>query len=59
VDDLHTPPTLTGPFDLGRASQNIILTAWNLGIGSVMGTIYEPDVIRAALGIPDDKDVPC
>ncbi len=25
VDDLRTPPTLTGPFDLGRASQNMIV----------------------------------
>jgi nitroreductase len=58
VDDLHTPPTMTTPFDLGRTSQNMILTAWTLGIGSVMGTIYHPDVARVALGIPADQDVP-
>jgi len=58
VDDLQTPPTLTTPFDLGRASQNMILSAWELGIGSCMGTIYEPEVARQALGIPEGKDVP-
>ena len=58
VDDLRTPPTLTTPFDLGRASQNMILAAWELGIGSCMGTIYEPEVARQALGIPAGKDVP-
>ncbi|MCL4239631.1 MAG: nitroreductase family protein [Anaerolineae bacterium] len=58
VDDLKTPPTLTTPFDLGRASQNMILAAWELGIGSCMGTLYEPDVARRALGIPAGMDVP-
>lgn len=58
VDDLHEPPTLTTPFDLGRASQNMMLTAWELGIGSVLGTIYEPQAARQALAIPDTKDVP-
>lgn len=58
VDDLQDPPTLTTPFDLGRAAQNMMLAAWDLGIGSVVGTIYAPDTARAALGIPEDKDVP-
>lgn len=58
VDDLQTPPTLTTPFDLGRASQNMILAAWELGIGSCMGTLYEPEVAQRVLGIPADKDAP-
>jgi nitroreductase len=58
VDDLREPGTLTTPFDLGRASQNMILTAWEMGIGSCMATIYEPDQARAALRIPESKDVP-
>lgn len=58
VDELREPDTLTTPFDLGRTSQNMILTAWALGVGSVMGTIYHPDVAREALGIPTAKDVP-
>lgn len=56
--DLHTPPTLTTPFDLGRASQNMILTAWEKGIGSCMATIYEPDKARAALNVPPEMQIP-
>jgi nitroreductase len=58
VRDLHDPATLTTPFDLGRASQNMILAAWERGIGSCMATIYAPETARAALGIPDEMDVP-
>ena len=58
VEDLQDPPTLTTPFDLGRASQNMILSAWEMGIMSCLATIYEPDKARAALDIPDDRAVP-
>ncbi len=58
VENLHDPPTLTTPFDLGRASQNMILAGWELGIGSCMATVYEPEKARAALGIPDRMNVP-
>ena len=58
VEDMHDPATLTTPFDLGRASQNMILTAWEMGIMSCLATIYEPDKARAALAIPDDRAVP-
>jgi nitroreductase len=58
VDNLHEPSTLTTPFDLGRASQNMILAAWERGIASCMATFYEPDKVRAALGIPVHMDVP-
>ncbi len=58
ADDLHDPPTLTKPFDLGRAAQNMILAAWELGIGSCMATIYEPERVRSLLGIPKERAVP-
>lgn len=58
VENLHEPPTLTTPFDLGRASQNMILAAWELGIASCMATIYESEKARAALGIPENMAVP-
>lgn len=58
VNDLHEPSTLTTPFDLGRASQNMILAAWARGIGSCMATIYGPEKARAALNVPEEKDVP-
>jgi nitroreductase len=49
---------ITVPFDLGRAAQNMILTAWSLGVGSVMATIYQPDRAREILGIPSEFVVP-
>lgn len=58
VPDLSDPPTLTAPFDLGRAAQNMILAAWEQGVTSCMATIYEPDQARATLGIPDQIAVP-
>lgn len=58
VDELRQPPTLTTPFDLGRSSQNMILTAWDLGIGSCMATLYNEDQARLVLHVPDDMDVP-
>lgn len=58
VEDMLDPPTLTTPFDLGRAGQNMILLAWEMGIMSCLATIYEPDKARAALEIPADKAVP-
>jgi len=58
VEDMYDPSTLTTPFDLGRASQNMILAAWETGIMSCLATIYEPDKARAALDIPDDRAVP-
>ncbi len=58
VEDINDPPTLTTPFDLGRASQNMILTAWEMGIMSCLATIYEPDKARTALGIPRERAVP-
>jgi nitroreductase len=41
-------------FDAGQAAAYMQLAAWELGIGSVPGTIYEPDQARALLGFPDD-----
>jgi nitroreductase len=58
VEDMHDPPTLTTPFDLGRASQNMALVAWEMGIMSCLATIYEPDKARSALGIPNSRAVP-
>jgi nitroreductase len=58
IEDIQNPPTLSTPFDLGRASQNMILAAWEIGVMSCMATIYEPDTARAALGIPPTLDVP-
>lgn len=58
VDDLHEPPTLTRPFDLGRAAQNMILAAWDLGIASCMATIYDSALVYSLLRIPPERAVP-
>jgi nitroreductase len=41
-------------FDLGQAAENMMLVAWELGIGSVPATIYEHEMARRILGYPDD-----
>jgi nitroreductase len=41
-------------FDLGMAAGNMMLVAWELGIGSVPATVYEHDLARQLLGYPDD-----
>ena len=40
---------------LGRAAQNMVLAAWELGIGSVPATVYDLDVAGRLLSLPDDR----
>lgn len=47
-----TPLSVT--WDLGRAAQNMVLAAWELGIGSVPATVYEHAAARRLLGYPAD-----
>ena len=42
-------------FDAGMAAENMMLAAWELGIGSVPATVYEPDLARQLLGFPADQ----
>jgi nitroreductase len=39
-------------FDLGQCAQNMMLAAFELGIGSVHATVYEQDLARELLGYP-------
>jgi nitroreductase len=39
-------------FDLGQAAENMMLVAWEMGIGSVPATVYEHDLARRLLGYP-------
>ena len=39
-------------FDLGMAAGNMMLAAWELGIGSVPATVYEHDLARRAARLP-------
>ena len=42
-------------WDLGRAAQNMVLSAWELGIGSVPATVYDHALAARLLGLPDDR----
>jgi nitroreductase len=42
-------------WDLGGAAENMMLAAWELGIGSCPATVYEPALAREILGYPDDR----
>jgi nitroreductase len=53
------PETADAPlsvyWDLGQAAQNMMLVAWELGIGSVPATVYDPALAKRILGYPDDR----
>ncbi len=42
-------------FDLGQAAANMMLVAWELGVGSVPATVYEQALARQLLGYPADR----
>lgn len=42
-------------FDAGQAAANMQLAAWELGVVSCLGTVYELDQARTVLGFPDDR----
>jgi nitroreductase len=46
------PASTSAIWDLGRAAQNIVLAAWELGIGSVPATVYDHALAHRLLGLP-------
>jgi nitroreductase len=42
-------------WDLGLAAENMMLAAWELGIGSCPATVYDQAIARAVLGHPEDR----
>ena len=42
-------------WDVGMAAENMMLAAWELGIGSCPATVYDQGVARDVLGFPDDR----
>ncbi|NJD27209.1 MAG: nitroreductase [Chloroflexi bacterium] len=42
-------------WDLGLAAENMMLAAWELGVGSCPATVYDHDLARELLGYPDDR----
>jgi nitroreductase len=41
-------------FDIGQAASYMQLAAWELGVGSCIASIYEPDKARQILGFPQE-----
>jgi nitroreductase len=46
-------------YDLGQASAYMQLAGWELGVGSCIAAIYEPDAAKELLGIPAELDFWC
>jgi nitroreductase len=42
-------------FDAGRAAQNMMLAAWNDGVGSCPNGMPDPEAVGALLGLEDDE----
>jgi nitroreductase len=42
-------------WDSGLAAQNMMLEAWELGVGSCPVTVYDHDLAREILGLPADR----
>jgi nitroreductase len=43
-------------FDAGRAAQNMLLEAWNEGVGGSPNGVADPDGARAALDVVDEDE---
>ncbi len=46
-----------GSLDTGRAVQNMLLVAWNEGVGSCPNGFSDPDAARAALGLGEGDEL--
>ena len=53
-DPRHDGQPLSVMWDLGLAAQNMMLAAWELGIGSCPATVYHQSLARELLGYPED-----
>src|SRR5512135_449545 len=48
------PKFYRGEFDSGRTAQNLMLAAWNEGIGSCIASMHREDDCKAVLGVPGE-----
>jgi nitroreductase len=54
--DPHAPKApLSITWDSGLAAENMLLAAWELGVGGCPATVYDQDRARAILGYPADR----
>jgi nitroreductase len=54
-DPTRPGASLSLVWDLGLAAENMMLAAWELGIGSCPATVYDQALAREILGHPDDR----
>jgi nitroreductase len=48
------PRFYRGEFDSGRTAQNMMLAAWNDGIGSCIASMHREDDAKAVVGVPPE-----
>jgi nitroreductase len=53
-EDDDWEPSESVMWDLGRAAQNMVLAAWELGIGTAPATVYDERLCRSILEYPED-----
>lgn len=53
----HPDTRFSVMFDAGQAAAYMQLAAWELGVGSCLATIYQPDQARELLGFPADLHI--
>jgi len=51
---LLTEKTKRGDYDAGRCSQNMMLAAWNDGVGSCIASMHREQDAKKILGIPEE-----
>jgi nitroreductase len=44
-------------FDAGRSAQNMLLAAWNEGVGGSPNGVADRDAANAVLGVPEDQSI--
>ena len=54
-DPTHPGASLSLVWDAGLAAENMMLAAWELGIGSCPATVYDHAIAREVLGHPEDR----
>ena len=52
-EDGDDPPSVY--FDLGQAASQMMLAAWDVGVGTCPVTAYEPDLTAKILGLPGNQ----
>jgi nitroreductase len=54
-DPTRPGASLSLTWDSGLAAENMLLAAWELGVGGCPATVYEQPLAREILGYPEDR----